>query len=161
MDTMAIGGWIAWVAFYKPFTFKVPGWIRILVYATFAFAFCTDPNHETNGIFMIAFKRFIYTMFFAFILVNYLFNPDALFNFKKKNILHYLGKISFGIYMYHNIFFPVIIQKIVWRFHLEGFWIFWIIYIPMVLIISIISYEFFEKHVLRLKDKFAVVKTSR
>lgn len=161
MDTMAIGGWIAWLAFYKPFTFNVPAWIRILVYITFAFCFCVDPNHESGDVFMLAFKRFIYTGFFAFILVNYLFNPTAWFNFKKKNILHYLGKISFGIYMYHNILFPVIIQKIVWKFHLEGFWIFWAIYIPIVLIISVLSYELFEKHVLKLKDRFAIVKTTR
>ena len=161
MDTMAIGGWIAWAAYYKPFTFNVPGWIRVMVYTTFLFAFCTEPNHEASGVFMLAFKRFIYTSFFAFILVNYLFNPNAWFNFKNKNILHYLGKISYGIYMYHNIFFPVIIQKIVWKFHLEGFWIFWIIYIPIVLVVSVLSYELFEKHILKLKDRFAIVQTSR
>lgn len=161
MDTMAIGGWLAWRSYHRPFEFKVPGWIRIAVYATFAFALCVEPNHDCNGVFMLMFKRFIYTSFFVFILMNYLYNPSALFNFKKKNILHYFGKISYGIYMYHNIIFGMLIQKVVWRFHLEGFWKFWIIYIPTVFIISIISYELFEKHFLKLKDRFAIVKTSR
>jgi peptidoglycan/LPS O-acetylase OafA/YrhL len=161
MDTMAIGGWLAWTAHRRPFTFNVSGWIRILVYATFLFAICTEDRQAYSGVFMVAFKRFIYTGFFAFLLLNYLYNPKAWFNFKKKNILHYLGKVSFGIYMYHNILFGLIFKKIFWRYHLEGFWTFWIIYIPLVLLISVLSYELYETHFLKLKDKFAIISTSR
>lgn len=162
MDTLAIGGWLAWFVFHaKNFEFRVSGWIRILVYLCFLYLISAEPAHEMSTPVMAVFKRFIYTSFLVFILMNYLFNPNALFNFKKKNILHYLGKISFGIYLWHNILFPFIIKKIVWDYKLDGFFMFWLIYLSITFLLAVISYELFEKHFLKLKDRFAVIQTLR
>jgi peptidoglycan/LPS O-acetylase OafA/YrhL len=161
MDTLAIGGWLAWLMHYKPFQINTNGWIRALVYITFVMLLCFDDTHQTESFFLVAFKRLVYTTFFCFLLLNYLYNPQAWFNFKKKNILHYLGKISFGIYMYHNILFGIIFKKIIWNNNLFGFWIFWVIYLSIVLVIAVLSFELFEKHILKLKDRFAVVRTNR
>ena len=159
MDTLAIGGWLAWVMYHNPLQINVNGWIRAGVYAIFLLLLCFDDVHQTDGLFQVLFKRLIYTSILGFLLLNYLFNPNAWFNFKKKNIFHYLGKISFGIYMYHNILFSVVFLKILINNNLYGFWIFWAVYVPMVIILSILSYEFFEKHFLKLKSRFALVKT--
>lgn len=161
MDTLAIGGWIARVIHQKPVQIAVQGWIRALVYLMLILLLCFDDTHQTDSFFLVAFKRLVYTSFFSFLLLNYLFNPAAWMNFKKKNILHYLGKISFGIYMYHNILFPALFQKIIWRYQLQGFWLFWFLYIAAVLVISVMSYELFEKQFLKLKDRFAIVRTER
>ena len=162
MDTLAIGAWFAWMAFYKrSFQINCSGAVRALIYSAFILLICFDDAHRTEGWSAVLFKRLIYTSFLSFILLNYLYNPKTWFNFKKKNLLHYLGKISFGIYMYHNILFGVLFQKILLNNQLQGFWIFWVIYLSIVVILSILSYEIFEKHFLKLKTHFAIVKTDR
>lgn len=162
MDTLALGGLLAWVVFNaKSFEFRVPGWIRIMIYLTFIFVIAAEPAHDVTSVLGAAFKRYAYTVFLAFILMNYLFNPDAWFNFKKKNILHYLGKISFGIYLWHNILFTFIMKKIVWTYELDGFITFWIIYLSITLALAILSYELIEKHFLKLKNRFAIIHTYR
>jgi peptidoglycan/LPS O-acetylase OafA/YrhL len=161
MDTLAIGGWIAWLMHRKPYQVTIQGWIRLLVYVLLVLLLCFDDTHKTDSFFLVAFKRLVYTGIFSFLLLNYLYNPGAWFNFKRKNILHYLGKISFGIYMYHNILFPALFQKIIWGYKLQGFWIFWLLYLTIVLVISVLSYEIYEKQFLKLKDRFAIVLTKR
>ncbi len=160
MDTLAIGGWLAWMAVYRPFKINFSRWVQGLVQLVLFLLLCFDDVHLTEGLAAVLFKRLLYTAFLAFVLINYLYNPKTWFNFKKKNFLHYLGKISFGIYMYHNILFNALFDKLIWRYHLQGFWIFWVIYLAIVLVLSVISYELFEKSFLKLKDRFAVVSTS-
>jgi peptidoglycan/LPS O-acetylase OafA/YrhL len=161
MDTLAIGGWLAWIIREKSFSVNIPGWIRIMVYTVFLLLFCSVDVHQKDDVLKVLFLRPLFTAFFVFILLNYLFNPNAWLNFKQKNILHYLGKISFGIYMYHNLFFSVLYQKILWPLKIDGFWWFWLIYIAVVLLISILSFELLEKPILKWKDRFAIVHTSR
>jgi peptidoglycan/LPS O-acetylase OafA/YrhL len=161
MDTLAIGAWVAWRVAKQPLEFNIPGWIRILVYALLVLLFCFVDAHEHPHLLTALFQRLLFTTFFVFILLNYLFNANAWFNFKEKNILHYLGKISFGIYMYHNILFSVLYQKIIWPLKLEGFWWFWFIYLGTVMLIAIVSFELLEKRLLAWKDRFAVVQTHR
>jgi peptidoglycan/LPS O-acetylase OafA/YrhL len=161
MDTLAIGGWIAWIVSKKPFAMNIPGWIRIMVYTTFILLFCSVDVHQKDDVLQVLFVRPLFTAFFVFILLNYLFNPNAWLNFKQKNTLHYLGKISFGIYMYHNLLFSMLYQKIIWPLKIDGFWWFWLVYISVVLLISIVSFEFLEKPILKWKDRFAIVQTRR
>ncbi len=161
MDTMVVGGWIAWYYLMNPFVFRVSRWLRLSVYLSFAACILFDNIHEYGNIWSFVFKRNVYTLFCAFILVNYLFNPDAFFNFKKKNILHYFGKISFGLYMYHNIVFNILFDKVIYEYQLMGVYWFWPIYLTTVFTISVLSYELFEKHFLKLKDHFAIIKTRR
>lgn len=161
MDTLAIGAWIAWYYHKKPFEFRVPRLVRLLVYAGLAFLILYDNVNFFGGQLSFVFKRLLYTAFFAFILVNYLFNPDAFFNFKKKNILHYFGKISYGIYLWHNVLIGLIFETIIYKYNLAGVYKFWPIYLGITFAISILSYELIEKQFLRLKDRFAIVATRR
>jgi peptidoglycan/LPS O-acetylase OafA/YrhL len=161
MDTLAIGGWIAYSVINKQPVFKFPGWVRLSVFLTLIVLMCFVDSHQVNNLLSAIFLRLIFTSLFAFILINYLFNPNVKFNFKKKNPLHYLGKISFGIYLYHNIFFGLLFQKIIWPFKLEGFWWFWVIYLSVIILISILSFEIIEKPILKFKDRFSVVPNNR
>jgi peptidoglycan/LPS O-acetylase OafA/YrhL len=159
MDTLAIGAWIAWYALKKNRLLNFSIWIRLIVFITFFILICFVDTHHFATVFEAMFLRLIFTLLFVFILLNYLFNPNVCFNFKKKNALHYLGKISFGIYMYHNILFGLLFQKVIWPFKLEGFWWFWLIYLSAIAIISILSFEILEKPILKFKDRFAIVPT--
>ncbi len=163
MDEILVGALLAIWHFYNPITLNISGWIRALVYGLgILLLFTTKHNAYWEwGIWSVIFKKYIYLAIAAFWLVNYLFNPKAWFNFKQKNILHYLGKVSFGIYIYHNIFLEIYIQKIVQRFHLYNVGVYTIAYFLFVIALAVVSFELFENYFLKLKNKFALVKTER
>ncbi len=163
MDTLAIGSWIGWKYFVRPFEIKIPIYVRIIVYLLFVLSFIFPLPFRGYGFFDAVFGKYIYHAFFIFWFVNYMFNSKAFFVFKTKNIIHYFGKISYGLYMYHNILIVFIVKMILWQLQLEsgGFWVYWIIFIGLTIIVSVLSYELVEKHILKLKDRFAYIKTYR
>ncbi len=71
-----------------------------------------------------------------------------LFKFLNNRTLRYLGKISYGIYLYH----PFVAQYLKIS-HLPQFWSFCYVS-SMTVILSMISWHFFEKRILSLKEKF-------
>lgn len=77
-------------------------------------------------------------------------------------MLKYLGKISFGIYLFHP-FVAKIFLFVFGKFLANNFFNYEILFPLVVLLVTCIlsyfSYEFFEKKFLTLKHKFSAVKT--
>lgn len=101
--------------------------------------------------------RVIYAILFMVIILNLVGNKKIETIFENK-ILNYLGQISYGIYMYHNIFIFIVLKMVVNNFKqfqiLENI----IVYIGSIvatIIVSHISYQYFEKPILRYKAKFS------
>lgn len=73
------------------------------------------------------------------------------------NILNYLGKISYGLYMYHMLidyFLRFTVQKI--EFHNTGVFfqiMYFVLLLSLTVLISSISYKYIESYFLSLKDK--------
>jgi peptidoglycan/LPS O-acetylase OafA/YrhL len=75
---------------------------------------------------------------------------------------NFIGKISYGIYVYHIlvIFF---ISKLFTILKLDNIYkVFWVYgsVVSISIIIAYISYEYFEKYFIKLKNSFTVVKSS-
>lgn len=71
-------------------------------------------------------------------------------------VILYLGKISYGLYVYHLLMlFPAVaIKKITgWHF-LENLFAMMILKMILAIVVSIISWEFFEKKINKLKNRF-------
>ncbi len=103
-----------------------------------------------------------YSLLFIIIILNLAANPKSLINLENK-ILDYLGKISYSIYMWHNI-------AIIFGLHLArkvnpqldnifSNTIYYITTFIVTFILSAISYELFEKRFLRFKHLFAKVQS--
>lgn len=162
IDEILIGALVAWIHFKKPIIINTDNKTRLLVYVIFiTLLFVDGYNNWGTGIFDMVYKKYIYLGLIVFWMCNYLFNPEAFFNFKNKNFVHYLGKVSFGIYIYHNMLIEPFITRIVYRFSIKSFWVYEFGYLVVVIGISILSYELFEKYFLRLKQKFEIIKTER
>jgi len=88
-------------------------------------------------------------------------NSPVIFNLENK-WLNYLGKISFGIYLFHPlvlIFFTRVIGFDNTRTSPVAVGISALLVVPLItLLISHISYKYFENPFLALKNKFAVLK---
>jgi peptidoglycan/LPS O-acetylase OafA/YrhL len=159
MDALAIGGLAAIHHFKKPFGFEINRLPRVMLLFIAIFLLVIDYHFNWEGLFLASFKKYIYLILFGYLMLNFSFNSRPLIN--PPFWVNYLGKISYGIYMYSNILVTVIAEKIMIVFELDSFLLFAVMNIAFTILISAISYEFFEKHFLKLKTKFELVSSSR
>jgi peptidoglycan/LPS O-acetylase OafA/YrhL len=101
----------------------------------------------------------VYTALLGLIFADLLFNPEHKFAHKMWKPLMYLGKASYGIYMYGNILVTVIIKKVLIDSQINNIYLYYFLIISLSLLIPVISYELLEKPFLKLKQRFALVKT--
>jgi peptidoglycan/LPS O-acetylase OafA/YrhL len=100
-----------------------------------------------------------YSMLFAFMVLNLATNPASVIKLDYK-WMNYLGKVSYGIYMY-NPFMRLFSLDLVIKMHGRDFtgWLpnvmLYGFTIISTIIISVLSFELFEKRFLNLKKKFA------
>jgi peptidoglycan/LPS O-acetylase OafA/YrhL len=161
MDVLALGAIGAYMYFNKSLRFTMPKYVRIALYFLFIVVYASEPYNVYDGMFLACFRKYFYVAVIAIGMSNFLLNPDAIISFKKKNVFHYLGKVSYGVYMYSNILIAIIIEKIIAPYNMVNMYLYFFLNIALTIIISIISYELFEKQFLKLKTRFEVVKTSR
>lgn len=159
VDEMVIGAIIAFWHFKKPIRFSVGAPLQVLFYAGVIALLTFSSPHNIEGFLDLVVKKYVLTGAYALVLINYLFNAKAIGNFTKKNVLHFLGKISFGIYMFHNIVIGIVIEGLIIPHQWWARWQYMGLYIGLTLAISVLSYFCLEKPILRLKSKFAVIKT--
>lgn len=161
---MAIGGGAAYLVFsYKRFRNlinDIPPVVHLIPYFMALF-FIVFKYELFDTYLMIVFKRVIISFFFVWILMDQNFNDRSLFKISKFKILSRLGKYTYSLYCLH----PIAILVSITLLRITGLntssWQLWFLEIPISLLLSIllsyISYNFFEKRFLKLKEKFAYV----
>ncbi len=169
IDALALGGLAAWWHFYHPFSLRVPLWGRLIFYAVIMWLLIVDNVNDWSTIFMVCFKKLIYLSMVGLAMMNFVFNPEAKFRWGPNHIFNYLGRCCFGIYLWGNILLQIIIVRIffapekpitAWLQNHIGFGVtYWLIVLSISLIVPVISYELIEKPFMKLKSRFAIVKT--
>ncbi|HTB31931.1 MAG TPA: acyltransferase [Bacteroidia bacterium] len=104
-----------------------------------------------------------YSVLFCFIIVNLAANPKSILRLDYK-WMNYLGKISYGMYLYGAIFriLCLALTEKIFGQDLTGIpmnVVFYLMTISFTIIVSIISFRFFETPFLNLKNRFEVIKT--
>lgn len=101
--------------------------------------------------------RIIYALFFLIIIFNLILNKQ-LENLLENKWFNLLGKISYGIYMYHQIFIVLVINLVLKYIKSIGVFENIMIYsfsIILTLLFSYLSYIYFETPLLNFKNKFS------
>lgn len=105
------------------------------------------------GVYLKGINQEFYALIFTLILMNLAKNPNSILSLENP-VFDYLGKISYGMYMYHTIA-VVIGVKIALNFQ-QSNWVSYPIAYILTISISALSYQYFEKPFLKLKDKFTI-----
>lgn len=169
MSDLAVGALAAYATMYISRIFLIikncPKYIIILIYI---FGFALVPLRTLLPIFFHGFLyRFLYSLeplyfsiFFAFIILEQNVSLHSIIKFGNFKVINYLGIRSYGLYCYHMI----AIFCTFYLFNLFGVSTVnhnFVIYIGEIIsafllsvIFSVISYRFFEKRFLSLKEKY-------
>ncbi|MDQ4141557.1 MAG: acyltransferase, partial [Bacteroidota bacterium] len=157
-DCMAIGGIGAILFFknnnlFKRFVYskvvQIFAWFVILLLAINKFHIASIIDPEIISIITII------------IIVNVCSNPKTLINLDNP-VFNFLGKISYGIYVIHPLIIYLYAQ-VLNAFHLHPYFKYLLVYTGVLfftILLAFISYEFFEKRFIKLKDKFSVIKSA-
>ncbi len=159
MDLLAIGGLLALYHYKNPLHFKSPVILYILILFAFILLLTLVDTKDYTSIYNASVKKYLFTVPLLILLVFFVFNQNPDFDFLKKNrLLNYLGKISYGIYLYNAIIIDEL-AKIHWL--QTHYAIKLLLDILLTLFVSVVSFEIFEKQFLKLKKEFQIVKTKR
>lgn len=165
MPDLLIGCLLAIYWYENPAWFKslkrVKPWQTISIYVLGAGIILTK-NIVFPGIFVV-FERYVIALFFAFIVIDQILHHRHFFYPKLHNLSLSLGRISYGIYMYHLVILYFLKQ--LWFSILEnetnkyllGFSAitYTVVGFILVIIISKLSFRILEKPMLQMKERFS------
>ncbi|HWY10875.1 MAG TPA: acyltransferase [Bacteroidia bacterium] len=159
MESMAIGGIGAYYLFSGNQKIKlfynnilmIVALILIVVLVYFTPAFVQDGAY------------LVFSVLFLVIILNVSSNPNSILKLENK-LFKVLGNISYGIYMYHLIVIAFVLSALK---HLDievndSFTSQVTVYASTILLtvlLSYLSYTYFEKRFLKLKNKFTIIKS--
>jgi peptidoglycan/LPS O-acetylase OafA/YrhL len=105
------------------------------------------------GINLPFFNFEFFSIMFAFLIVNLAANKKVIFSLENK-LWHYLGKISFGLYMYHFIAITLT-RQFVNHFPFISHWVQFSLMLGLTVLMAACSYHFYEKFFIRRKIRYA------
>ncbi|WP_158826654.1 acyltransferase family protein [Mucilaginibacter lacusdianchii] len=165
---LAIGGLFAYYAFYST---KFKSWFQnltklqtaLIYFLGFCWLLFSSQTHHAQSVGL--FMRIGNCLLFAFVILEQNYNQRSLFKLSNNRFMSKWGKYTYGLYLLHpigvdlatevgNKYFgaysrSLFINELAFR----------LIALIISFVVSYVSYEFFEKHFLKLKDRFAIVKT--
>ena len=95
-----------------------------------------------------------------FFLVSAFRGPEHGFGFLKHRSLTYLGQISYGIYVYHEL--GLLISHHLFGAYTKraaGYAVYWVFAVSSTILMAAVSYQVLEKPFLKLKERFTFVKS--
>ena len=112
------------------------------------------------GVFVPGVNQEIYSLLFALLLINLAANPATIVRLTHP-VFEFLGKISYGLYMYHTI---GVVTALKLARHLGPGAHDWLVYpvaIGLTIGIASVSYFGVEKQILKLKGRFTAVRSGK
>lgn len=152
--TMVIGGLGAYLVFNKKEKTLSVLFRKDVQYAVYIILFIMLGT----GFHVPGFNMEFYGIFFCFFILNVSQNKESIFNLEQK-VIHYFGKISYGIYIYHPAIIVMCVNSIHYLFgkNLSNFNFNILLYpfaFTLTILICELSFRYIETPLLKLKDRF-------
>lgn len=168
VNDLAVGGIIAWLVIYSEkflkFFRELKKYLILSIYSLF---FICIPlrgfsHYFSEGVdqILLSFEPFLFSLFFAFIILEQNFSLNSFYKLSNFKQLNKLGKISYGLYCYHMICILIIafLFKITFGEHIQNslllFILQFLLTLALTVLISKLSFRFLESRLLKLKEKF-------
>ena len=154
LSCLAIGGVFAYLIFVKNETSEnikkafFNFWVQVVMLAGLLFLI-------VNGYYFKFCDREIYSFLLGYQVCNFAANPKPVFSLENK-LFSYLGKISYGIYMFHPVAIICAI-KICLLLHITANWLLYVAILILTIILAVASYHFFELYFIKKKLKYSSV----
>lgn len=157
IDCMAIGGIGAYLLFYKKekvLNVLFNRYLQIALYILLAVV-------TVKGLAIPMFNYEFYALIFVVLILNLAANKKSVLNLEFKP-LNYLGKISYGLYMYHNIILVMVLKFVLYYSgvalnSLTGNLIYYGLAISATILVASLSYRFIERPFIRAKVRYSEV----
>ncbi len=154
IDCMAIGAIIALLLFNKHRFIKY-----LMSPYLFYVALCLISLGMYFGIYIPFIHYEIYALLFGIIILQLAANP-IFSKVLEHAVLNYLGKISYGLYMFHAIGIMISIKLGIYL-GINNNWFFYPFSLIFTIVLASVSYHYYEHYFLKLKSKFTIVKSIR
>ena len=152
---MAIGSLLAYVAFFET---KFTQCLKRILYnpaiqlmVLTAIVICLGFDLKLRY-----FNLEMYALLFGIVILNAASGTSNIFKMNNP-VLKYLGKISYGLYMYHFICIVFVLQLLIKLELSNNIFLVYISIITCTVLISGISYSTIERYFLKYKSKYAIV----
>jgi peptidoglycan/LPS O-acetylase OafA/YrhL len=168
ISDMAVGGYCAYLAFYNPhFLNRLKTGNRIwwvLLYLTIAVIFLFRKEIFEWNSFLIAMDRLVISLLFGLVILEQNYAMNSFYKMSRNKAISAWGVYTYGLYCLHMIGILIaakglallqLNRNVYEVIFLEGG-----LSLAFTLSLAYLSYHLFEKRFLRLKSKFAIIKTS-
>lgn len=151
-DMMIIGGLFAYLLFSKSdlLKFIYRRDIQLASYLIIIVFWLTGFN-------ILDISSSVLSVLYGVVILNIASNKKSLLKLDSK-LINLGGKLSYGMYMYHSLTIAFFIHS--FKNQTNYNIIIYSLTFTLTIIISYISYQFFEKPILKYKEKYMVVKSS-
>lgn len=152
----ALGAYLYWsnhkiLTYLKPTIIQILPWIVLIIVSLNKFHIFSIIDHEIVSVFMVV------------LIINQISGYKKIVNLENK-FFDYLGKVSFGIYVYNPlvifILYSIIGKLLILEENIISYSLVYILVIFTNILFAHISYHTLEKFFLQLKSKFITVKSS-
>lgn len=163
MPDILVGSLLAFAYIKKSnWLVKLKHWSTLKIGLTYcvSFSLILLKNKLFQGHFIIM-ERYVFSLFFAFILADQMYLKHSFFKLGSIRIFNHLGKISYGLYMYHLVVLFVLqplMTLLINDFKINYTTVIIIYFVGSILgtyLISLFSYHVIEKPFLTLKKRFS------
>lgn len=159
IDCMAIGGIGAYLLYFKKekvLKLLFNKYLQVALYILLAII-------TVKGWVLPWYNKEWFALIFMVLILNLAGNKQSIINLEYK-LVNYLGKISYGLYMYHNLVLIVVLKLLMMNNvadmgTVSGNVIYYALSLGITVILSAVSYEYFEKWFLNIKTRFTKVKS--
>ncbi|MFN8251949.1 MAG: acyltransferase [Ferruginibacter sp.] len=154
VSCMAIGGLFAYIAFTDTAPANV---IRKIMYT----AVCQAVVYTLILVFVIfkvnlaCLNNEVYAILLGYLVFNMATNPNRLFNIDNR-VMNYLGKISYGLYMFHPLAIAIAVKYCVYMNWTPVFMLYVLAFAATVLLAAV-SYHLYEIRFIRKKKAYTQV----
>jgi len=165
---MAMGGIGAYLMIYnqrpKRAVENLPRAFLAVLYAIVVALMCVkDLLYYNTAVWIL--NRLLMSTVFITIILEQNFCRQSLFKVSSLGLVSRLGKYTYGLYCYHMIAI-LAVSTLLGKFALNHHsWQIWLLELPLSLLLSVgisyISYHYFERFFLALKDRFVIVRSNK